>query len=71
MTSGDRVTARDRVIETARALFRVVRNVLHEIFDEAAYERFLRRTKAARTRQSYRAFQLEREFATEQKPRCC
>ena len=44
---------------------------LREIFDESAYERFLLRTRAARSVSSYRAFMRERETAITRKPRCC
>ena len=70
MTSGDRVIARDRVIGRLRAMVNLLRAMLREIFDESAYDRFLRRTNATRTRQSYGAFLREQETAA-QKPRCC
>jgi hypothetical protein len=44
---------------------------LREIFDESAYDRFLQRTQAARSVESYRAFLREREVLTPCKPRCC
>jgi hypothetical protein len=71
MKSGDRVIARARVIGRAQSVFTLLGNALHEIFDESAYERFLQRTSMARTRQSYRAFLLERESSDISKPRCC
>ena len=86
MTSGDRVIARDRVIPPlpgqnrrgsgapvigkAKLFFDLIRAVLREIFEESAYDRFLRRTNATRTRQSYNAFLREQETAG-QEPRCC
>ena len=45
--------------------------VLQEIFDESAYERFLNRAQAPRSKESYHAFLRERESAIAQKPRCC
>jgi hypothetical protein len=48
-----------------------MRAVIREIFDESAYDRFLSRTKAPHSVESYRAFMLERESAIARKPRCC
>ena len=44
---------------------------LREIFDEAAYERFLVRTEVVRSVSSYRDFLLEREASIARKARCC
>jgi hypothetical protein len=44
---------------------------LREIFDEAAYERFLIANGVAPSRESYRFFLLERRTSQERKPRCC
>ena len=71
MTSGDLVIARDRVIGKTKVFFKTLRDALLEIFDESAYDRFLQHTRAARTKQSYRAFMSERETASVQKQRCC
>jgi hypothetical protein len=46
-------------------------DALREIFDEAAYRRFLERTCSSQSRESYREFMHEREIASVQKPRCC
>ena len=69
--SGDLVIARDWVTGTARGFFKTIGAMLREIFDESAYERFLRRAQAPQSIESYRAFMQERESATAQKPRCC
>jgi len=53
-----------RVVQTIRA-------VVREIFDESAYDRFLLRTHASRSRASYREFTRERNAAMLKKPRCC
>jgi hypothetical protein len=42
-----------------------------EIFEEAAYERFLTRTCGERSRESYRAFLCEQELCKARRPRCC
>jgi hypothetical protein len=44
---------------------------LHEIFDEAAYSRFLKRTRTERSRESYAEFLRENEMAKARRPRCC
>jgi hypothetical protein len=44
---------------------------LREIFDEAAYERFLNRAKAASSSEAYAAFCREREKMSARRPRCC
>lgn len=43
---------------------------LQEIFDEAAYARFLRRTKTISSPAAYAAFWRDRESKAP-KPRCC
>lgn len=45
--------------------------ILREIFDEAAYERFLRRTGAASSSEVYEAFRREFEEAKIRRPKCC
>jgi hypothetical protein len=49
----------------------LLRAVLREIFDETAYQRFLRRTHLAPSGKSYAAFRVEQEKATAPRPRCC
>lgn len=44
--------------------------VLREIFDEAAYTRFLQRTRTDSSPEAYAAFWRERE-SNAPKPRCC
>ena len=50
--------------------FRVLIGVLREIFDEAAYARFLERNHMSSSSTAYEAFWRERE-STRPKPRCC
>lgn len=45
--------------------------VLHEIFDEAAYSRFLTRKHTTSSRESYSEFRRENELAKARRPRCC
>lgn len=49
---------------------RILINTLQEIFDEAAYTRFLQRTKTASSPAAYATFWRERESRAP-KPRCC
>ena len=42
-----------------------------EIFDQSAYERFLLRTRAPRSGESYRAFMREKEAGMARRPKCC
>ncbi len=55
---------------TARNVLRVLISALREIFDEAAYARFLERTQMASSPSAYAAFWRERENNAP-KPRCC
>jgi len=56
-----------RLIEAAR----IMRATLREIFDEAAYERFLSRTQMASSPSAYAAFRQEFEEAKTRRPKCC
>lgn len=49
----------------------VIVATLREIFDEAAYERFLARTKRISSREAYAAFCREREAGQLRRTRCC
>jgi hypothetical protein len=60
-----------RVANHARDICQLLLTTLREIFDENAYERFLRRGQISRSGASYRAFLLEREEGIARKPRCC
>jgi hypothetical protein len=51
--------------------FEIFLAMLHEIFDESAYARFLARNNTARSAASFRAFQQECEHTRARKPRCC
>lgn len=54
-----------------RQIARLFWATLREIFDEAAYARFLERNGAQRSRRSYAAFWCENRQRTERRPRCC
>ncbi len=45
--------------------------MLREIFDEAAYARFLRRAGMIASTESYAAFRREFEEAKVRRPKCC
>lgn len=50
---------------------RIMMATLREIFDEAAYERFLTRTRMRSSAKAYAAFRAEFEEAKTRKPKCC
>jgi hypothetical protein len=50
---------------------RIVLATLREIFDEAAYARFLTRTQTASSAKAYAAFRAEFEEAKTRRPKCC
>jgi len=51
--------------------FRILRAMLREIFDESAYDRFLRRKQIASSPGAYAAFRREFEEAKTRRPKCC
>jgi hypothetical protein len=55
---------------TVRSVVRILISALREIFDEAAYTRFLDRKQIASSRTAYAAFCREQE-SRGPKPRCC
>jgi hypothetical protein len=50
---------------------RILVATLREIFDEAAYERFLRRGQMNSSTKAYAAFRAEFEEAKTRRPKCC
>ena len=56
-----------RLVDAARILVATLR----EIFDEAAYERFLRRAQMNSSAQAYAAFRAEFEEGKMRRPKCC
>lgn len=55
----------------AREFFNLVAAALREIFDEAAYARFLARTGQPSSRAAYAGFLRERSTQQERRLRCC
>lgn len=49
----------------------VIASLLREIFDEAAYRRFLERHHISSSATSYAAFREENDRLKSQRPRCC
>jgi hypothetical protein len=54
-----------------RRAIRLLWQALREIFDEAAYERYLRRTGEEESRESFAAFTAMSSGAKERRARCC
>lgn len=52
-------------------VLRILRETLREIFDEAAYARFLERSQTTSSRTAYAAFCRERESIKVRPNRCC
>jgi hypothetical protein len=51
--------------------WRILIDTLREIFDEAAYARFLSRKRTASSAEAYADFRREFEQAKAQRPKCC
>jgi len=60
-----------RISGFAADIFRIVFASLREIFDEAAYARFLQRAGAASSSEAYAAFCREFEEIRARRPKCC
>lgn len=54
-----------------RTAARIFLATLREIFDEAAYSRFLDRTQVTSSRQAYADFCRDRDRSRERRPKCC
>jgi hypothetical protein len=52
-------------------LLRMFREILREIFDECAYERFLAEREAVSSAGAYAEFCRSREQSGVRRPRCC
>jgi hypothetical protein len=69
--AGAAATGGGRIGPFVQTALKIVVAIVREIFDESAYERFLGRTKGARSVRSYQAFLEEKESSLARKPRCC
>jgi len=59
------------VAQEIAAAVRIMIATLREIFDEAAYARFLQRHQASSSPRAYASFWRERESAATRRIRCC
>ena len=57
----------NRIVKASRILLATLR----EIFDEAAYARFLTRTQTPSSTKAYAAFRQEFDEARTRRPKCC
>jgi hypothetical protein len=55
----------------AARVFGIIHATLREIFDEAAYSRFLGRVGTVSSAESYAAFRREIDEAKARRPKCC
>jgi hypothetical protein len=53
------------------AAARIFLEVLHEVFDEASYARFLQRAQIPSSREAYAEFWRERAHSHGRRQRCC
>lgn len=60
-----------RMLEAIREFAAITLAMLREIFDEAAYARFLARGGQSSSSAAYAAFRLEHEEAKIRRPKCC
>lgn len=65
------IRARNFLRGFVRGFFHTGAAALREIFDEAAYARFLARTGQSSSRAAYAGFLRERAASQERRPRCC
>ena len=62
---------RNPILTVIVRLFTVLVEMLREIFDESAYQRFLERGDLQSTPRAYAIFQQETEQSKSRRPRCC
>jgi hypothetical protein len=60
-----------RCAKRLRSFSTIVAAMLREIFDEAAYARFLNQKHLVSSRDAYAAFRREHEVTKARRPRCC
>jgi hypothetical protein len=59
------------LFSSLRYALKLLHAALREIFDEAAYDRFLAAHQLSNSAASYEHFQQERRTVQERRPRCC
>jgi hypothetical protein len=65
------ISARGKIRSFVAKLFETGLAALREIFDEAAYERFLNRAGMVSSSAAYAAFRREFDEAKVRRPKCC
>jgi hypothetical protein len=60
-----------KISSSTRRALAVIASILREIFDEAAYARFLERRKLTTSPTAYAEFLSESRQQRERRPRCC
>ncbi len=65
------VRGRGRPRYTLDTFAKLLMATVQEIFDEAAYSRFLKRKRVARSHESYAEFVRESDSTKARLPRCC
>jgi len=65
------VNSKVRLKASLRRVVMILRAIAREVFDEAAYQRYLDRTGCERSKESYRSFSRERQILLASKFRCC
>ena len=60
-----------KLVEQLNLCARVALETLREIFDEAAYARFLSQRQLVSSRATYASFRREYEVTKARRPRCC
>lgn len=68
---GMKYIATGRLTGASRSVFSIARAVLCEIFDEAAYARYLKREGIGGSCETYQSFLREQEQRTNKPTRCC
>jgi len=64
-------TQSSNIAASVRNAVTLALHALREIFDESAYQRFLRRTMLPSSPASYAAFLNEQQTLKARRPRCC
>ena len=71
MTGHVAVPFASSALARARRVLTLARQILREIFDESAYERFLARRGLASSPAAYSEFLQENDARRARRPRCC
>lgn len=69
--SGSSPHTLEPILRRLKSVWSIIHAVADEIFDESAYDRFLRQTRTMRSKESYHQFMREQEASAARRPRCC